>query len=358
MSPTVVVRGSGSIGVRHARVLGGLGAQVTLWPVRPRSVLGLDPQSGAHVVSDAAGRAALASADLVVVATDTARHVSDTLEALDGGAAKVLLEKPAAPSAATAERLAAHARAGDVWVAAPLRAYAAFRHIRSTLPTLGGDLSAHVWSQSWLPDWRPGRDYRESYSARLDEGGVLRDLVHELDYLAVLFGQPSTIGARLAHRGPLQMPAEQAATLLLSTTLAPAVTVRLDYITRPVTRGLLVRGPNGSIEWDFVACRVLHTDASGSVTVDEFPADRDRDATMAVQAQAALQRSPADDPEQLRAAGAPATLADGLATLRLCDEVRARSSEHGYTTGGTERPTDPDSGRAHGVADTERNEHG
>ncbi len=37
-------------------------------------------------------------------------------------------------------------------------------------------------AQSWLPDWRPDRDYRESYSARLDEGGVLRDLVHEIDY--------------------------------------------------------------------------------------------------------------------------------------------------------------------------------
>ena len=51
-------------------------------------------------------------------------------------------------------------------------------------------LSAHVSCQSWLPDWRPGRDYRESYSARADEGGALRDLVPELDYATALLGRP------------------------------------------------------------------------------------------------------------------------------------------------------------------------
>ena len=50
--------------------------------------------------------------------------------------------------------------------------------------------AVRVECQSWLPYWRPERDYRESYSARADEGGVLRDLVHELDYAIWAFGGP------------------------------------------------------------------------------------------------------------------------------------------------------------------------
>ena len=130
-------------------------------------------------------------------------------------------------------------------MAAPLRAHAAFRHVRRLVGRLQQGGSAHVWSQSWLPDWRPDRDYRESYSARLDEGGVLRDLVHELDYATVLFGRPVLLGASFDRTGPLDIDAEQAATLLWRAGPfdrdGPA---RLHHA--PATRGLIVRGPTAS----------------------------------------------------------------------------------------------------------------
>jgi predicted dehydrogenase len=326
VTATVVVRGSGSIGQRHARVFRSLGADVHLWPVRPRPGLGTDAATGAQLLDDAGAAAVVRSADLVVVATDTGRHVADTVQALDAGAHRVLLEKPVAPSVPDAAPLAEHPRSGDVWVAAPLRAHAAFRHLLELLPAIGSPVSAHVWCQSWLPDWRPGRDYRESYSARADEGGVLRDLVHELDYAAVLLGEPHLLGARLDVTGPLEMAAEQAATLLWSTVRASAVTVRLDYVTRPAARGIVVRGPEGALEWSVTTSTVRHTDASGTITDVEFPDDRDRDVVMSTQARAALDLPPRHDTSEARAAGAPAPLAEGLATLALCDAARALSA--------------------------------
>ncbi|MGW5239970.1 Gfo/Idh/MocA family protein [Monashia sp. NPDC004114] len=335
--PVVVVRGSGSIGQRHARVLAALGAGVAVWPVRPRrhAEVAVAPASGSldapasRLLDDGTGPAALADADLVVVATDTSRHVADAVQALDAGARRVLVEKPVSPTVMAADPLAGHPRADAVWVAAPLRAHQGFRHVAAHASEVGSPVSAHVWSQSWLPDWRPGRDYRESYSARADEGGVLRDLVHEIDYATVLLGEPALLGARLDHDGPLDMAAEQAASLLWTTPSGATVTMRLDYISRPTTRGLLLRGPEGSLEWDVVTARVRHRAADGEVTERVFPADLDRDTVMATQARAALDLLPVAAGAARLEAGAPATLAEGLAALRLCDAAR-RLSDPAY----------------------------
>ncbi|GAA6527319.1 Gfo/Idh/MocA family oxidoreductase [Intrasporangium sp. DVR] len=316
----VVIRGAGSIGQRHARVLGMLGADVSVWPVRPRGARTGDQQ----ILDDLTGPAALSSADLVVVATDTSRHVTDAVAALEAGAGRVLLEKPVAPTRGDAAALADHPRAADVWVAAPLRAHEAFRHLSTRLHLVGAPVSAHVRCHSWLPDWRPDRDYRDSYSARPDEGGVLRDLVHELDYAAVLFGRPTLLGARLEHTGPLDIHAEQAATLLWHTELA-TVTCRLDYVTRPTSRGVEIHGPDGALLWDVPTATVTHVDSVSRATSTAFPADLDRDTVMVTQARAALELAPDTDPAQRHTAGAPATLAEGLATLDLCDQARSRS---------------------------------
>ena len=323
MTPDVVVRGSGSIGQRHARVFRQEGAQVSLWPVRDRG-LGpdaVDEATGARLLDDTTGPTALRES-FVVVATDTARHVDDAIQALDAGAAKVLVEKPVAPTVEAAKVLSEHPRHLDVWVAAPLRAHEAFRHLSRLVGRLGRGGSAHVWAQSWLPDWRPDRDYRESYSARRDEGGVLRDLIHEIDYVSVLFGPPDLLGASVATGGPLDIDSEQSATLLW-TAGGFDVMARLDYITRPTTRGVVVHSPDGLLEWDVVRAAVRHTTPDGDATEQVFDHDLDRDIVMGAQARAALELRPSSAADQRIARGAPATLADGIAAVRLCDEARA-----------------------------------
>lgn len=320
----MVVRGSGSIGQRHARVFRQEGADVALWPVRDRG-LGpdaVDDATGARLLDDATGRAAMADT-LVVVATDTSRHVADAIEALDAGALAVLVEKPVAATVDDVLALRDHPRAVDVWVAAPLRAHEAFRHLRRLVGRIEGSASAHVRSQSWLPDWRPDRDYRASYSARPDEGGVLRDMVHEIDYATVLFGRPDLVGSHLETTGPLDIGAEQAATLLWTTEHPFTVTARLDYVTRPTSRGVVVHSPDGILEWDVTRAVVRHTTSEGEVSEQVFDHDLDRDIVMGTQARAALDLRPSAPAAQRLTRGAPATLAEGIDAVRLCDEARA-----------------------------------
>ena len=325
MPALVLVRGMGSIGRRHARVFRSLGHEVRGWPVRPRES-DSDPD-GVPLLTDREGLATAAVADLVVVATDTARHVDDALMALDAGDGRVLVEKPVAPTLADAERLLAHPSASErVMVAAPLRAHLGFRHFHAAVGALERPRFAAVASQSWLPSWRPERDYRDSYSSRRDEGGALRDLVHEIDYAIVALGRPRHLTAILDAEGPLEMAAEQGATLLWATD-SGSVTVRVDYVTRPARRGAVVTSPSGSVAWDPTTATVTTTSADGATKVSCTSEDLDRDRVMARQSRAALTMSGSTPLAERLDAGAPASLAEGLLAVQVCDDARSFRQE-------------------------------
>lgn len=318
-----LVRGTGSIGARHLRVLEAMGVEeLFAWPVRSSATLAnrVDLPRSVQLID----RYPSEQLDLIVVATDTNRHVSDALEALEQSPVAVLLEKPVAPSAAAAVEITRHPLADLIYVSAPLRFHQGFALMTDTLPALGRITSAQVASQSWLPSWRPDRDFRDSYSARKDDGGALRDLVHDIDYPILLLGAPNEVTAFIGH-GVLGIEAEESADIAWQS--EATVHLRLDYVSRVKKRGIRIATESAALAWDIVRNEVhLQHPSSGSdtgvkTTSAVFPADADPDMALARQSMAVLELSGALNSNSM-SLFRPASLQEGVLTVAICDAAR------------------------------------
>ena len=314
----VAVIGTGSIGGAHLRALSAVAsARAVAVPVRRERLAELTRQGvpAAANVREAARQ----GATLGIIASDTGRHIADGLAALNAGL-DLLVEKPLARDAQEAGALLR--RAGELgrrlYVGCTLRFSDSLRTFREALPRLGRVHAVRIESQSYLPDWRPARAYRDSYSARAAEGGVLRDLIHEIDYAGWLFGWPAAVQASLRNLGRLGIEAEEIAELSWETPSGCLVSVCLDYLSRPRRRRMRAAGAEGALEWDGVAGTVTLEGLAGAADVTRTPQTRDQ--MLLAQDLEFLQACAGGADDEL------ATGEDGVRALAVCDTARQASA--------------------------------
>jgi predicted dehydrogenase len=303
----VVVVGTGSIGSRHLRVLSERGVPVFALPA-------IRASAGEFRRVASLGDAGAQGATMAIIATDTGRHLSDATAAVQAGF-ETLVEKPVAPTAAGVGALAEVARVARrrVFVGCTLRFSDTLRRFRELLPSVGIVHAVEIECRSFLPDWHPDRDYRSSYSARPAEGGVLRDLIHEIDYAGWLFGWPREIVGRVGNTGKLGIEAEEWAELCWHHDDAD-VSIRLDYLTRPERRTILAAGSTGTLEADLVRQRIVLRLVDG--TVRDETCLQLRDDMIWKQSATFIGAATGRDPDGL------ATLDDGGRAIAICDTAR------------------------------------
>ncbi len=107
----------------------------------------------------------------------------------------------------------------------------------------------------YLPYWRPEQDYQKSYSAnKTMGGGVIFDLVHELDLVRYLLGEFSVQSSLFQTLSHLKIDVEDTAVIHLGRSGGPFVSVHLDYVSQSLTRNIKIVGDEGTLIWDLVAC--------------------------------------------------------------------------------------------------------
>ena len=247
------VLGVGSAGGRLARLAGQLGHETIGFDPKPRAqVEGLRPATSPQE--------AIEAGDAVIVASPTALHAEQATEALRAGK-PVFVEKPLAVSAREAEPVVALAEESKAVAAVGvnLRFHPAVEGLLELVQSgeLGDVRLAKASFGYALPLWRPNRDYRETYSARRDQGGgVLLDAIHELDYLNLLLGLPSSVSALATRVSGLDIDVEDTVIAHLAYDNGAVATVDLNFFEPAYRRGCLLVGSDASAAWDWNEAKI------------------------------------------------------------------------------------------------------
>ncbi len=323
MFKRVLLIGSGSIGRRY------LGILRERWPTAAVTLLRrpegppLDPAIAAEVglVTDVLDRALEASPDFAIVASPAPTHIGHAL-ALAEARVPMLIQKPLAADLDGCDELARRCSAGRVPVVVgyTLRHHPGFLALQADLRdgAIGRPLLLRAEVGQYLPDWRPGGDYRQTVTARRDlGGGALLELSHEIDLARALLGMPSSIWASLRRVGDLDIDVEDSADLVLHhgdiDDCRVVSSIHLDLLQRPIHRSLAVAGPGGRLELDLVTGQLRLRLPSGEVE-ERTAAPVGRDDLHAAEI--------TDLVDAIGGAVPRVGLDDGIDTLRIIDAAR------------------------------------
>lgn len=138
------------------------------------------------------------------------------------------------------------------YVAAPMRWCGTFLALKERMPDLK-PYSVRVICSSYLPDWRPGVDYRTVYSAHKEMGGgVTIDLIHEWDYLVDLFGAPLEAYNFKGTYSHLEIDSDDLS-VYIARYPSLLAEVHLDYFGRTYRRTIELFCKEGTVTADFGA---------------------------------------------------------------------------------------------------------
>ncbi|OPL11930.1 MAG: hypothetical protein AVO39_11760 [delta proteobacterium MLS_D] len=221
--------------------------------------------------------------DAAIIASPASVHLEQTISFLDADI-PVLIEKPLCDSYDNCRKLSSSAMLNkDAWrcsmVGYVLRFHPGYIRLKEMLGDnrLGQPRNVHVVVNSYLPDWRPGQDYKETVSAqRALGGGVMRELSHEIDYVNDLVGPIISVIGWRNEETVLGIDAEEHVELLLLGRDKLPIFVKLDFATQaPPSREIEIDYERGKITCDFLEGSISLALPYQSIKKEDFSIERD-----------------------------------------------------------------------------------
>lgn len=197
--------------------------------------------------------------DLVIVASRTASHLLDIKEFGSFGSL-VLCEKPLTGNLKDLNSGLGSVAQEHIFVSSPLRQMQSFEHFSRLLLKYGAPRVITIHCESDLRTWRTGRDAADGYWSNLGEGGVLRELIHELDYGLYLFGEMCVARAKLERSKTLQIQSESRAEAKLVSNRGTPINLHLSWDSLSEKRYCRVSFAGKRLEWDILGDSVTEID--------------------------------------------------------------------------------------------------
>jgi predicted dehydrogenase len=129
---------------------------------------------------------------------------------------------------------------------------------------IGRVIAARIVTGSYLPDWRPGTDYRDGYSASAERGGgAILDCIHEIDLSLWYLGPGTVVGAAAVPARSIGLQVEGLAEILIRHDSGALSSVHLNFVERGYRRTCRFLGSEGAISWDFEGGGVVWQGSDG-----------------------------------------------------------------------------------------------
>lgn len=194
--------------------------------------------------------------DVAFVTNPTSMHY-ETVKRFSVNTDSFFIEKPVFDSTDVDESIFKLIEGKLSYVACPLRYNPVLQYVKEHVD-LNKVISARAISSSYLPDWRPGQDYRKTYSAHKDlGGGVSIDLIHEWDYLTWLFGMPTECKQMISKVSNLEIDSDDLA-IYIGRNEKTTFELHLDYFGRQTLRTLDLFADKDTIHCDLIGGSVSY----------------------------------------------------------------------------------------------------
>ncbi len=299
MKLKALVIGYGSIGKRH---LGILDSMDIIDDVAVMSNQSDVPYKTIKAVDEIAEL----DPDYIVVASNTSLHYEQLYFLEENFREKIILvEKPVYEKYHDLK-----IKNNSVWVGYNLRYHPIIQLVKEKI-NKRKLWSIHVFCGSYLPDWRPGRNYRDIYSAKKSTGGgVLLDLSHELDYVQWFAGSIKLEYALNEKVSDLEIETDDMLVLTGGTERGAKVHISLNYYTRKPVRQIIIDGEGISIQADLIGNSVTVYE-NGEPSNHTWP-DLGRNATYQAEHEDLLSGNTVN----------ACTYGEGVETMSLINDIR------------------------------------
>lgn len=257
----IIVVGAGSIGQRHATNLVKLGADISVTDVNLALLKTSCANNSWNPVVDLDAALDKDAFDAAIICTPNHLHIPSAQKAVDAGL-HVFIEKPMSHNRQGVDKLLNDVKKKNLigMGGFMLRYEPGLLYLKKNLSPENVAF-AQIESGSHMPTWRPGTNYRMTYSAnRSMGGGIILDDVHEIDYACWLFGDPANVRCSYGTYSNFQIDVEDTAEFQFRYP-DKIVTIHSDYIQRRYCRRCKICLKDGNtIEWVFGKHVITYTD--------------------------------------------------------------------------------------------------
>ena len=282
MIQRVLIIGSGSIALRHQRIIAKYFPWIEIGTISSRGKKVKTSEKIQNNFTDFS-EAITFKPTITIICSPAPFHVEHAINFASLGS-HLIIEKPLATSTEQINKLQRHLMRSQVKVAVGynLRFLPSLLYFRQIVLQggIGRIYSVNARVGQYLPTWRPESDYRASVSAREDlGGGVLFELSHELDYLHWIFGHFSWVSSWVGKVSNLDINVADNAHILFETQSNVIGQLSLDFLRRDTARSCEAVGEMGTLRWDGITQKVEMYDLKCSEWVTLFDKKGDSDSS-------------------------------------------------------------------------------